>query len=261
MKRPSRPKASSAKQDARPSSSASSGRAAAAGADPAHRARGSRAASAPAVGCSPPARAGTDYVNGLAPDVVQAERPLNGESHYKREARRIYDNVEGGAGRGRRRHSGRGARRSVLYDRARDASLSRGASRGVRQAHPALDIEPASEVFAHRPDHRDPGHGGRSWLRPQGQARDVQAELRHFAGLGLQPRAQRRRFPLRAGTDRRSAQERRGPARSGSPSSARAVAAMADQARNQFHHQSQAQRLASKAPAQASTAWSRRRSI
>jgi enamine deaminase RidA (YjgF/YER057c/UK114 family) len=39
-------------------------------------------------------QAGTDYVNGLAPDVVQAERPLNGESHYKREARRIYRNVK-----------------------------------------------------------------------------------------------------------------------------------------------------------------------
>lgn len=48
-------------------------------------------------------QAATDYVNGLAPDVVQAERPLNGESKYKREARRIYDNVKevlaaGGAG-------------------------------------------------------------------------------------------------------------------------------------------------------------------
>jgi enamine deaminase RidA (YjgF/YER057c/UK114 family) len=39
-------------------------------------------------------QAATDYVNGLAPDVVQAERPLNGESHYKREARRIYRNVQ-----------------------------------------------------------------------------------------------------------------------------------------------------------------------
>ena len=39
-------------------------------------------------------QAGTDYVNGLAPDVVQADRPLNGESHYKREARRIYRNVK-----------------------------------------------------------------------------------------------------------------------------------------------------------------------
>ena len=26
-------------------------------------------------------QSGTDYVNGLAPEVVQAERPLNGESH------------------------------------------------------------------------------------------------------------------------------------------------------------------------------------
>ena len=39
-------------------------------------------------------QAATDYINGLAPDVVQAERPLNGESRYKREARRIYDNVK-----------------------------------------------------------------------------------------------------------------------------------------------------------------------
>src|SRR5262245_15478893 len=48
-------------------------------------------------------QAATDYVNGVAPDVVRAEHPLNGESHYKREARRIYDNVkevltEAGAG-------------------------------------------------------------------------------------------------------------------------------------------------------------------
>jgi enamine deaminase RidA (YjgF/YER057c/UK114 family) len=39
-------------------------------------------------------QAGTDYVNGLAPEVVQADRPLNGESQYKREARRMYDNVK-----------------------------------------------------------------------------------------------------------------------------------------------------------------------
>src|ERR1043166_821831 len=39
-------------------------------------------------------QAATDYVNGLAPEVEQAVRPLNGESHYKRESRRIYRNVE-----------------------------------------------------------------------------------------------------------------------------------------------------------------------
>src|SRR6185436_997960 len=39
-------------------------------------------------------QAATDYVNGLAPDVEQAVRPLNGESHYKRESRRIYRNVK-----------------------------------------------------------------------------------------------------------------------------------------------------------------------
>ena len=33
-------------------------------------------------------QSGTDYVNGLAPEVVQADRPLNGESHSKRETRR-----------------------------------------------------------------------------------------------------------------------------------------------------------------------------
>ena len=48
-------------------------------------------------------QAATDYVNGLAPDVVQADFPLNGETHYKRESRRIYSNVkevlaEAGAG-------------------------------------------------------------------------------------------------------------------------------------------------------------------
>ena len=39
-------------------------------------------------------QAGTDYVNGLAPEVVQADRPLSGESHYKRETRRLYRNVK-----------------------------------------------------------------------------------------------------------------------------------------------------------------------
>jgi enamine deaminase RidA (YjgF/YER057c/UK114 family) len=39
-------------------------------------------------------QAATDHVNGLAPDVEQAARPLNGESHYKRESRRIYRNVK-----------------------------------------------------------------------------------------------------------------------------------------------------------------------
>jgi enamine deaminase RidA (YjgF/YER057c/UK114 family) len=39
-------------------------------------------------------QAATDYVNGLAPQVVQAGHPLNGESVYKREARRTYANVK-----------------------------------------------------------------------------------------------------------------------------------------------------------------------
>lgn len=39
-------------------------------------------------------QAATDYVNGLAPDVVRADHPLNGESRYKRESRRIYQNVK-----------------------------------------------------------------------------------------------------------------------------------------------------------------------
>src|SRR5262245_2057009 len=39
-------------------------------------------------------QAGTDYVNGLAAEVVQPERPLNGESQYKRESRRMYRNVK-----------------------------------------------------------------------------------------------------------------------------------------------------------------------
>ena len=39
-------------------------------------------------------QAATDYVNGLAPEVVRAEHPLNGESRYKREARRLYNNVK-----------------------------------------------------------------------------------------------------------------------------------------------------------------------
>jgi enamine deaminase RidA (YjgF/YER057c/UK114 family) len=36
---------------------------------------------------------GTDYVNGIAPDVLRADHPLNGESQYKRESRRLYRNV------------------------------------------------------------------------------------------------------------------------------------------------------------------------
>ena len=38
-------------------------------------------------------QAATDYVHGVAPDVLQADRPLNGESIYKRELRRVYANV------------------------------------------------------------------------------------------------------------------------------------------------------------------------
>jgi enamine deaminase RidA (YjgF/YER057c/UK114 family) len=39
-------------------------------------------------------QAGTDYVNGLAPNVVRAEHPLNGATRHKREARRTYENVK-----------------------------------------------------------------------------------------------------------------------------------------------------------------------
>jgi enamine deaminase RidA (YjgF/YER057c/UK114 family) len=36
---------------------------------------------------------GTDYINGIAPDVLRVDHPLNGESHYKRESRKLYRNV------------------------------------------------------------------------------------------------------------------------------------------------------------------------
>ena len=39
-------------------------------------------------------QAGTDYVNGLAPEVIAAEHPLNGVTHSKREARHLYANVK-----------------------------------------------------------------------------------------------------------------------------------------------------------------------
>lgn len=39
-------------------------------------------------------QAATDYVNGIAPEVVRAHHPLDGESIYKRESRRIYANVK-----------------------------------------------------------------------------------------------------------------------------------------------------------------------
>ena len=93
MKRPSRPKASSA----RPGRGAASARVSVEPLLPvpiphttARLARGIRAGRW--VFAS--GQAGTDYVNGLAPDVVQADRPLNGESHYKRESRRIYRNLK-----------------------------------------------------------------------------------------------------------------------------------------------------------------------
>ena len=39
-------------------------------------------------------QAGTDYVNGVAPELVQADHPLNGETFHKRQARRTYENVK-----------------------------------------------------------------------------------------------------------------------------------------------------------------------
>ena len=39
-------------------------------------------------------QAGTDYVNGVASEVVQADHPLNGETFHKRQTRRIYENVK-----------------------------------------------------------------------------------------------------------------------------------------------------------------------
>lgn len=39
-------------------------------------------------------QAAADTTNGIAPDVEQADRPLDGESRYKREARRIYRNAK-----------------------------------------------------------------------------------------------------------------------------------------------------------------------
>jgi enamine deaminase RidA (YjgF/YER057c/UK114 family) len=39
-------------------------------------------------------QSGTDHVTGVAPEVARAEHPLNGEAQEKREARRLYRNVE-----------------------------------------------------------------------------------------------------------------------------------------------------------------------
>lgn len=39
-------------------------------------------------------QSGTDFVNGLAPEVVSGAHPLNGVAHSKREARRLYQNVK-----------------------------------------------------------------------------------------------------------------------------------------------------------------------
>src|SRR3569832_1494588 len=39
-------------------------------------------------------QAATDYVNGLATEVVRADNPLGGESQFKRESRRIYRYVK-----------------------------------------------------------------------------------------------------------------------------------------------------------------------
>ena len=39
-------------------------------------------------------QAGTDYVNGVATELVQSDHPLNGETFHKRQARRTYENVK-----------------------------------------------------------------------------------------------------------------------------------------------------------------------
>lgn len=39
-------------------------------------------------------QSGTDHVNGIAPQVLRSQHPLNGEPKAKREARRIYENIK-----------------------------------------------------------------------------------------------------------------------------------------------------------------------
>ena len=110
-------------------------------------------------------QAGTDYVNGLAPDVVQAERPLNGESHYKREARRIYRNVKEVLGT-----AGAGIPDIVRVDQYYTTERAMHPYHEVRHEVFGKQIPPSTsnlhqKVFAHRTDHRDSSDGRGSWVR------------------------------------------------------------------------------------------------
>ncbi len=205
-------------------------------------------------------QSGTDYKSGLAPEVVQAERPLNGESHSKRESRRLYQNVgevlaEVGAG------FPDVVRVDQYYTTVRAMHPYHEVRQGgVQRRDPGLDLQPAPALHAHRPDHRAAGHGGGAGRRPHRQARDLHAELQDFARVRLQPGAERRRLPFRARPDRGSARRTR-PARSRSALGAHDVARMADQARDRISSSTASSRPRSKPPARASTSWSRRRSI
>ena len=92
---------------------------------------------------------------------------------------------------------------------ARDASLSRGAPRGV-QGHIPPSTSNLHQRFSRTGQTIElqvmaavPGAGLTV------EARDLQTELQDLADFGLQPGAQRRRFPLRPGADRGSARRDR----------------------------------------------------
>ena len=125
-------------------------------------------------------QAATDYANGIAPDVVQAEHPLNGESIYKRESRRIYGNVKDVLAA-----AGAGVADVVRVDQYYTTERAMHPYHEVRHEIFGSRIPPSTSNLHQRFSRersvdRNSGDGGRAGDRHGRQARDVSAPATTF---------------------------------------------------------------------------------
>ena len=183
--------------------------------------------------------------------------PLNGESRYKREARRIYRNVAEVLA-----EAGAGFSDVVRVDQYYTAQRAMHPYHEVRHEvfwleDSAFDVEPASAAFAHRTDDRDSDHGRRARRGLSGPStRPFKSKLQHPQVSGYSPALSAGDFRFVPGQTAEALQrttDRCDRSRGARP--ARALAQVADQARNRLHHHQRSCMPSLKAVARASTAW------
>ena len=180
---------------------------------------------------------GTDYMHGMATDVLQAGHPFDGPSKSHREARRIFQNIAEVLAAG-----GSSPESVVRIDQYYTSPNVVDGYHETRRAFFNGRIPPSTSNIHRRFARTGQTMEVQAMAAVPGTGFEVAARgwrelVQDPRELRLQPGAQRRRLPLRARTNGGGA-EGRGPAgRSRGAADAWIVEGHADQARDRLHHQ------------------------